>query len=163
MDNKDIEKLLDEKFLQMRQDRHSVSANLQNVIGELEKGQSDCVRAVSALEKNYGELKIISENTKTIINESLTNIHESLRGVVKSHQEFVGRYNESPAVTDWKLKMKEIADLQDKVKDLSEANEKQNTKINKHERWFIFSFGALFTGQIIFKYAQPFIESWPSN
>jgi hypothetical protein len=59
--------------------------------------------------------------------------------------------------------MKEISDLQDKVKDLSDANEKQNTKINKHERWFIFSFGALFTGQIIFKYAQPFIESWPSN
>jgi len=166
METEELKAILDNKFLELKQERHAVNANLNAVIGELQIGQQENQRAVVALEKNYSELKIIAENTNKILTEHLNSMDKLIRANHLEYKEFKRDYEASPAVTDWKVQSKELRDLKEDIDKVgikfSKQNEEQNKKISQHEKWFYISFGVLFAGQALFKYI-PMINDWVSK
>jgi hypothetical protein len=155
--------ILDQKFTKLSEERHLMNTHLSSAIGELQIGQSNNEKAVFLLEKNYSELKIIAENTNTILTKHLNSLQSSIVANHEEYKEFKSKYYESENVTEWKLQKKEVSDIANNLNALGrkveEENHKQDKlsdeqskKIAQHEKWFYISFGVLFAGQFFFKY-----------
>lgn len=152
----EFNRILKEHLQELVRQRNETNSTINEVINEVRLDHQNLKQTVTALEKNYIELKNIAETSKQLLEGTLASLTKTVEAIHKDLKEHKEHYYQSPAVVYWKVQEKRIQDLEQANIKQDEITKEHGKTLDLHAKWFYISFGGLIVGKAVWELFSTF-------